>query len=177
LAGILRAKALGYNVTSVVEAWQKETDAVPLVDQLALCHTFSTWTAGKLASILKDKEETNERRQLASILMLGREDSLPLDTLYAQVRLLDTAKSYELLWDVSGQSFDQLVRKDWRRLIGNRFQLRHPTLYIGPISEACESKKRGWSAAANVILAASPTVTLNLPDELWNKLKDLASEK
>jgi tetratricopeptide (TPR) repeat protein len=178
-AGILRAKALGYNVTRIVEVWQKETDAVSsyIDEELTLCHAFSVWTAGKLASLLKDKEQSSERRQLASILLIGRDDTHPLDTLYAQVTLINTAKNYELLWDVSGQSFDQLVRRDWRRLIANRFLLRNPGIFIGQISEACESKKGGWSAAANVILAASPTVNLDFPDELWNKLRDLASVK
>ena len=126
---------------------------------------------------MKDKEEARERSLLASVLLLGREDTSPLDALYAQVTLINIAKSYDLLWDTAGQSFDSLVRRDWRRFIRNRFLLRHPGLHIGPIREACESRKRGWPAAANIILAASPTVNLNFPDDLWHKIKELAGAK
>jgi hypothetical protein len=172
----MRAKALGYNLPTIVEAWQHDSTPIApsILDQLAQCHKMSAWTVNELASLLKDKEESQERRLLASLLLLGRGDTSPLEVLYAQVTLISVAKSYELFWNVAGHSFDRLVRKDWRRFIGNRFLLRHPALYIPPISDACDSKIQGWGAAANIILAASPTVNLTFPDGLRRQIKDLA---
>lgn len=73
--------------------------------------------------------------------------------------------------------FDILVRRDWLRLCEKRFLLHAPNIYVGTIREACESTGRGWSAAAKIILAASPTVDLTIPEDLRHKIQQLANGK
>jgi hypothetical protein len=81
-----------------------------------------------------------------------------------------------VLWNSAGESFDILVRKDWQRFSDNPFLLRNPSLYVDTIRKACDSKNRGWSAAANIIRVAIPTVQTKFSESLLNKLRELAAE-
>jgi len=179
-AGILRARVLRRNITRLVESWRSEIDpAQPYVaDEITLCYTFSCMAVGELSTILKNGQETLERRFLAIALLLGRDGTSPLDALYAQVSLIDRAKEYEFMWGgATEESFDTLVCRDWLRLSNQGFLLRNPNLHVYAIRKACESASRGWSATAKIILAASPTVNLNFPESLWHKIKQLADAK
>ncbi|NQU61941.1 MAG: hypothetical protein HQ512_12490 [Rhodospirillales bacterium] len=175
-AGILRARVLGRNITKLVKNWQSEIDATQpyLASELALCHTFSCMAVGELEMILKNNQEAFERRFLASVLMIGRDDNGPPGTLYAEGFIIGNAKNYEFLWGVAGKNFSALARKDWQRFSEKRFLLRNPDLHVDAIREACELKKQGWSAAANIILTAIPTVNLNFPEDLREYLQELS---
>ena len=177
-AGILRAKVLCRNVTRLVESWRSEIDSAQpyIAEELDLCRKFSLMDVADLETILKNAQEPLESRSLAAALLLGRDDSSPLEALYAQAILVDKAKDFTVLWNSAGESFDILVRKDWQRFSDNPFLLRNPSLYVDTIRKACDSKNRGWSAAANIILVAIPTVHTKFPESLLNKLRDLAAE-
>src|SRR5438874_3512010 len=171
-AGILRARVLRRDITTLVESWRSEIDPVlpDAADEVTLCYTFSCMAVGELSTILKNPQETIERRVLAAVLLLGRDDTSPLDALYAQVVLVDRIKEYEIMWGkVTEESFDTLVRRDWLRLSNQRFLLRNPTPHVFAIRKACESASWRWSAAAKIILAAIPTVNLKLPESSWQK--------
>jgi hypothetical protein len=173
----MRARVLGLSITELVTNWRKEIDPVQpyLADEVSLCGRQSSMAVGELGAILKDTQEADKRRMLAAVLLLGRDDSLLQDVLYAQVIVMDVAADREFLQDIAAESFDTLVRRDWLRFCENPFMLRSPGLYVNAIREACGSSVVGWPAAARVILAALPTVKLAVPEGLQRRLEEIAN--
>lgn len=175
-SAIMLAKILGRNIEELLAAWRGETDGTQpqVVDELDLCDRQARMTVGELAAILRDSGEPGEKRFLAAILLLGREDTSPQDALYAQAALIDATKDYELLRDTAGEAFDGLVRSDWWRFCDNPFMLRSPRLYVDAIRRACESRGSGWPAAARIILSALPTTNLTIPGTMCARLEEIA---
>ena len=175
-SGLMLARVLGQNIKELIAAWRNETDGNEslVLDELDLADEQSGMAAGELATILRDTRQPGERRYLAAVLLLGREDTSPRDALYAQVTLFYAARDCELLRDTGGAALDELMRRDWLRFCDNPFMLSLPRLYVGAIREACESADRGWPASARIILKASPTTNLTIPDDMRAKLEAIA---
>lgn len=173
---IMRAKALGKKVTILIEKWRNDIPPNDhlLLDEVDSYFALSSMGADQLSTILKNIQELPQRRLLAGILLLGRDDSTPEDALYAQVIVIEKARTFELLMEVAGESFCGLVRKDWQSFCDKRFLLRSPNLYVDSIRKACDFKKLSWSAGASIILAAYPTVALNLPKSILENIKQMA---
>jgi hypothetical protein len=176
-AAILRAKVLGRNVARLVETWRAEVDASQpyIAEEFDRFREFSLMGLHDLEIVLKNDQEPADSRLLAALLLLGRDDTSPLEALYAQAMLIGKAKDYDLLRSSAGESVDQLVRKDWRRFSHTPFLLRNPKLHVETIREACRSKSRGWSSAAEIILTARATVKLSFPESLLVTLRDMAA--
>lgn len=170
--GVLRVRSMGGDVAALICAWGVNNSSAPslIIDEIALLERFSTESVASWARTLKDQNEPYERRLWASIFLVGNDETTPNDALYAQATLLNHANDAKVLREVGGVSFDELVRRDWKRFLGTAFLLRNPRLHADEIRSACESVDRGWSAAARIIKAAHPTTTLGLPRDFLDKL-------
>jgi tetratricopeptide (TPR) repeat protein len=177
-AAIIRAKVIGLSIDALVDDCRNDVDpAQPYVShEVVSLAVLSRMGGGELASVLRNEDEVSERRIFASAFLLGREDTLPDDVLYAQLIVSDVARVRELMRDVSGPSFDELVRGDWLRFCANPFMLRSPQVYVPAIRQACEDSVVGWSAAARIILAAAPATRLNFSDEMRRRLREVANQ-
>ena len=113
-------------------------------------------------------------RMYSAAFLLGREDSSPNETFYAQSIILNAIDNAELLRTTAGNSFDSLVRKDWRRLSQKSFLLIRPGNYVPDILRLCDAAHEGWPSAARIIRAAAPTVNLRLPASLLDKVNRIA---
>jgi hypothetical protein len=164
-------------VTDLVAAWRRHVDPgqADVSAELGLCEAKAQMGAGELAAVLRSGAESRERRVLAAVLLLGHEDSLVEDMLYAQVIVFDTARDFEILREACGDSFDAVVRGGWLRFCDRPFALRSPQLHIPAIREACEAGASGWSIAARIILAAAPATRLNIPEGMRRRLQETAN--
>jgi hypothetical protein len=176
-AAIMRAELLMLRMTDIVGNWREEIDPVQpyIADEVSMCERYFTMPVGELGTILRDTREANEKRMLAAVLLLGRDDSSVQDALYAQVTVLEASKDHELFRSLAGESVDALVRRDWLRFCEIPFMLRSPRLYVDSIRRACDSRSVGWSAAARIILAGLPTANVSLAESIRGRIEELAA--
>jgi tetratricopeptide (TPR) repeat protein len=174
---IMQAKVRALSTTEVLANWQTEMSvAAPgLAAEVAVWDRHSKMSTDERSAIVKNDGRSWEERTLAAVLMLGSEESPIEDIVYAQVILIDGSREHELLREVSGESFDALVRRDWLRFCENPFMLRSPQLYVSAIREACESSVVGWQAAARIILTALPTASIRVPERILTRLGAMAT--
>jgi hypothetical protein len=175
-SAIMLTKVLGRSIIELVAAWRDEINPPEshVLDELHLCDGQARMAVSELATILQDNRQQGEKRVLAAVLLLGREDTSPQDALYAQAALIDAAKDYEILRETAAEAFNDLVCKDWRRFCDNPFMLRSPRFYVEAIRLACESRGGGWPAAARIILSALPTTSLTIPKSMRARLEEMA---
>jgi tetratricopeptide (TPR) repeat protein len=173
---VLRVRSVGGDIAALIRGWRASASGTSalVVEEITFLERFSAESVASWARTLKDQGETYERRLWASVFLVGNDETTPNDALYAQAVLINHAKDMRILREVGGNSFDELVRRDWKRFLEAAFLLRNPRVHVDGIRSACESADRGWSAAARIILIAHPTATLELPRDILDKLKEMA---
>jgi hypothetical protein len=133
-----------------------------VLDWLTFLERASTATTNELLDIMKNSDQNDESRLLASICIITRKDEEPHDLLYASVLLTkwtSTAQFCHLIED----NLARLMFKSWMNVADTqRFKLLAPNLSVKAIIEACNHSSQGIRKAALICLAARHAVSLNM---------------
>lgn len=176
LVGVLTdALTNGQNVVDLIEHWLIKSRFLEPTVQILIreIQVIANYDISQLEAVLINAQESERRRTMAAALLCGNGND-PKVALYAHVLFLTNTLGTWLYRHTTGASFDQLVRRDWRRFAETPFRLINPQLNIPPIKAFCSQTKSGWGAAADLILAAIPAVSLKIPREMIQKLNEIS---
>lgn len=128
----------------------------------------------ELIRILKDMQETRERRILAALL-ISVSDTVDLENrFFANVSLI-TSNSIFTTNDEVNHQLEILIVDRWKQILEKeRFALLSPNIFAGEILSACDDETlKGISKAAKVLICANNAVNTRLSGEILEDLNSL----
>jgi tetratricopeptide (TPR) repeat protein len=180
LAALIGARAQQVHFGEMTAAWLRRAEVygppvVPIAQRLL---NVVSLPRPELERVLVDGKESYERRVAAATLLSGLEDTGPADTLRAHIIAFESLPPHGLMQEFASSSLAAIVRRDWRRLIGEPALLRYPRLYVDDIRSACyapSTPREDWRATARILLSALPAVNLPVPTQIRDRLRSVAN--
>jgi tetratricopeptide (TPR) repeat protein len=171
LAALIGAGARQVQPDEITAAWRRRAkvygEGVVGVAQRVL--EVVSLPRRELERVLADGKESYERRLVAAALLCGLGDTGPVDALRAHITAFEGLVQNDVMREFASTSLAAIVRRDWRRLIGEPALLRYPRLHVDDIRSACDAPstpREDWRATARILLSALPAVDLMVRDRL-----------
>jgi hypothetical protein len=180
LAALIGARAQQVHFGEMTAAWLRRAEVYgpPVVAIAQRLLNVVSLPRPELERVLVDGKESYERRVAAATLLSGLEDTGPADALRAHIIAFESLAQHGLMREFASSSLAAIVRRDWRRLIGEPALLRYPRLYVDDIRSACDAPstpREDWRATARILLSALPAVNLPVPTQIRDRLRSVAN--
>lgn len=137
------------------------------------CETIISKEIKDAVAILRNKEEIWENRMIAALRVSMNPDETPDNLFYAHSILL--IELHQKFWIKEVDYFAELISKQWLQKISFPASLITPRLTVPEIQDACTSKATGIRKAAQILLAVSHAVSIELPKDLKIQFRELSS--
>jgi tetratricopeptide (TPR) repeat protein len=168
--------------TLPVDRWREDAGANGLFDPNIKAYLDFVGRAideedSYLRKLLDEPDEPAERKLIASLVLSHRRSLTSEDRFVVNTNLVVTGNAYAMWRQVTEDIVCNLVTDGWKAVTElQRISLSTPTLTVPNILSAIlDNSTSGLKKAAKVLLAARFAVNVRLPQEVINRLTELAA--
>ncbi len=184
LMALLALVATEQSAPTQLETWRDAVKKTPLQNRLNTWFDFIenmlSLKKNEAIGIMKDGKESNERRLSAILRILIEEHVQPEALFYAHTLLVYTLLHtlFSTLWihDIADY-LAQMIARQWLNTCQCPALLNMPRITVPAIESACKSEQEGLPKIANILLASSDAVSVRLPQDIVEQLRNLALSK
>lgn len=164
---------------AIVDRWNDASTELTswkdLPATLALVVASRSWSPAEARSIVKDPNCDRNHKLLATLIIATSGD-LDVDSQYYAHAVLLCAFSLSFWRNEISDYLTEFIEMQWRRLASVPTFLQIPRLSVPAILAACDSSVGGHKKSAGILLAAGYAVSVNLPDNILLRIRELAEE-
>lgn len=173
IAALLALINAGKDAQKQIDLWIEKVSATvenkSLLDWLSRVKTILSKETHESITIMKDPNQAGEDRLLASLKIITDNSISADDLFYAQVLIF--IGLVQSGWaERIAEPISDLLTSQWLNKIQLRANLRSPNLTVPQIENACAINPKGLKKAAQILLAASGAVSVQLPKNIIDQL-------